>query len=146
MASVRLEGITRQFEGGIAIENISFEVPDGEFWVLVGPSGCGKSTILRLLFRYYDVESGRITIDGQDIRDVQIESLRKAVGVVPQDTPLFNATIQHNIRYGRLEASDEEVRAAARRARIDHIVETWPDGYQTMVGERGMMISGKLRI
>lgn len=141
---IRFENVTFGYRPDRPIlKNLTLEIPAGKKIAIVGPSGCGKSTILRLLFRYYDVESGRITIDGQDIRDVQIESLRKAVGVVPQDTPLFNATIEHNIRYGRLEASDEEVRAAARRARIDHIVDSWPDGYQTMVGERGMMISGK---
>jgi len=109
---------------------------------IVGPSGSGKSTILRLLFRSYDVQSGRITVDGQDIREVSLESLRKAIGVVPQDTPLFNASIGHNIRYGRLNATDEEVKAAARRARVHEIVDSWPEKYDTMVGERGMMISG----
>jgi ATP-binding cassette subfamily B (MDR/TAP) protein 7 len=99
-------------------------------------------TILRLLFRFYDVQEGRITIDGQDIRDVTIESLRKSIGVVPQDTSLFNDTIEHNIRYGKIAADDAAVRAAARRARIHDIIETFPDGYKTMVGERGMMISG----
>jgi ABC transporter ATM len=124
------------------LRNLNLTIPAGKKVAIVGPSGCGKSTILRLLFRYYDIESGRITIDGQDIRDVSLDSLRKSIGVVPQDTPLFNATIEHNIRYGRLDASDEEVKAAARRARIDTIVESWPDQYNTMVGERGMMISG----
>lgn len=124
------------------LRNLNLTIPAGKKVAIVGPSGCGKSTILRLLFRYYDIESGRITIDGQDVRDVSLESLRKSIGVVPQDTPLFNATIEHNIRYGRLDATDEEVRAAARRARIDTIVESWPDQYNTMVGERGMMISG----
>ncbi|CAG8876013.1 unnamed protein product [Penicillium nalgiovense] len=111
-------------------------------FAIVGPSGCGKSTILRLLFRFYDVQSGRILIDGQDIRDVTLDSLRKAIGVVPQDTPLFNDTISHNIRYGRIDASDEEVRRAAERAHIHKLIERLPDGYQTAVGERGMMISG----
>jgi len=124
------------------LKNLNLTIPKGKKVAIVGPSGCGKSTILRLLFRYYDVQEGRILIDGQDIREVSLESLRKAIGVVPQDTPLFNASIEHNIRYGRLDANDEEVRAVARRAHIDKIVESWPDQYKTMVGERGMMISG----
>jgi ATP-binding cassette, subfamily B (MDR/TAP), member 7 len=124
------------------LNNLSLVIPAGKKVAVVGPSGCGKSTLLRLLFRSYDVGDGRITIDGQDIRDVTIDSLQKSIGVVPQDTPLFNATIEHNIRYGRLEATDEEVRNAAKRAQINEIVESWPDKYNTMVGERGMMISG----
>lgn len=97
---------------------------------------------MRLLFRFYDVQGGRILVDGQDIRDVTIESLRKSIGVVPQDTPLFNNTIEHNIRYGRISATAEEVLAASKRAKIHDTVSSFPDGYQTMVGERGMMISG----
>ena len=124
------------------LQNLNLTIPAGKKVAIVGPSGCGKSTILRLLFRFYDVQSGRITIDGQDIRDVQIESLRKSIGVVPQDTPLFNDTIEHNIHYGDINASSEEVEAAAKRARIHDIIETLPEGYKTMVGERGMMISG----
>lgn len=124
------------------LRNLSLTIPAGKKVAIVGPSGCGKSTLLRLLFRYYDVESGKIVIDDQDIKDVTLESLRKSIGVVPQDTPLFNASIEHNIRYGRLDASDEDVMNAARRARIHEIVESWPDQYNTMVGERGMMISG----
>ena len=124
------------------LKNLSLTIPAGKKVAIVGPSGCGKSTLLRLLFRYYDVESGRIVIDDQDIKDVSLDSLRMSIGVVPQDTPLFNASIEHNIRYGRLDASDEEVRTAAKRARIHEIVESWPDRYDTAVGERGMMISG----
>jgi len=105
-----------------------------------------KSTILRLLFRFYDVQSGRILIDGQDIRDVTTESLRKVIGVVPQDTPLFNNTIEHNIRYGRVDATEDEVLAVAKRAQIHDTVAAFPAGYQTMVGERGMMISGKCHV
>lgn len=108
----------------------------------MGPSGCGKSTIFRLLFRFYTPQSGRILIDGQDITRVSLTSLRRAIGVVPQDTPLFNADVRHNIRYGRLDATDEEVEAAARRAKLDAILQTLPDGYETQVGERGLMISG----
>ncbi|KAH8167151.1 hypothetical protein CIB48_g1082 [Xylaria polymorpha] len=109
---------------------------------IVGPSGCGKSTILRLLFRYYDVESGRILIDDQDVRNVKLDSLRESIGVVPQDTPLFNDTVGHNIRYGNMSAPEGEVVAAAQRARIHDIIASWPQGYDTKVGERGMMISG----
>ncbi|KAL4908328.1 iron-sulfur clusters transporter atm1, mitochondrial [Aspergillus multicolor] len=140
---IRFENVTFGYHPERPIlKNASFTIPAGQKFAIVGPSGCGKSTILRLLFRYYDVQEGRILVDGQDIRDVTVESLRKAIGVVPQDTPLFNDTIEHNIRYGRLEASDEEVRKAARRAHIHELVEKLPDGYRTAVGERGMMISG----
>ena len=124
------------------LRNLNLTIPAGKKVAIVGPSGCGKSTILRLLFRSYDVQEGRILIDGQDIRDVQLESLRKAIGVVPQDTPLFNDTIEHNIRYGRLDASDTELYAAAKRAQVHEIIESFPEKYKTMVGERGLMISG----
>jgi ABC transporter ATM len=127
------------------LKNLSFIIPAGKKVAIVGPSGCGKSTVLRLLFRSYDVEEGRILIDGQDIRDVSLESLRQAIGVVPQDTPLFNNTIEHNIKYGNMDANTEEVRAAAKKAHIHQSIQQFPDGYNTMVGERGMMISGKLR-
>lgn len=124
------------------LKNASFTIPAGQKFAIVGPSGCGKSTILRLLFRFYDVQGGRVLIDGQDVRDVTLDSLRKSIGVVPQDTPLFNETIEHNIRYGRLNATSEQVRHAAQRAQIHDLIERLPDGYQTPVGERGMMISG----
>ncbi|KAJ8061521.1 hypothetical protein OCU04_009335 [Sclerotinia nivalis] len=124
------------------LKNLSMTIPAGKKIAIVGPSGCGKSTVLRLLFRFYDVQEGRILIDGQDIRNVSLESLRKSIGVVPQDTPLFNDSIEHNIRYGNLEASDEKVKEAAQRAKIHSIITSFPDGYNTMVGERGMMISG----
>jgi ATP-binding cassette, subfamily B (MDR/TAP), member 7 len=124
------------------IKNLNLTIPPGKKVAIVGPSGCGKSTILRLLFRYYDTMEGRILIDGQDIRDVSLESLRKAIGVVPQDTPLFNNTIQHNIHYGNLDATQEQIHEAARRAHIHESINKFPDGYNTMVGERGMMISG----
>ncbi|KAI9707237.1 MAG: Iron-sulfur clusters transporter atm1, mitochondrial [Candelina mexicana] len=123
------------------LKDLSVTIPAGRKVAIVGPSGCGKSTILRLLFRFYDVQEGRILIDGQDIRHVSLESLRKAIGVVPQDTPLFNDTIEHNIRYGNMGAGSEDVRNAAKRARIHDTIEGLPQGYQTMVGERGMMIS-----
>lgn len=124
------------------LKDVTFTIPPGHKFAIVGPSGCGKSTILRLLFRFYEPQSGRILIDGQDIRHVTLESLRRSIGVVPQDTPLFNNTIEHNLRYGRIDASFEEVQDAARRAHVNKFIEAFPDGYQTPVGERGMMISG----
>lgn len=140
---IRFENVTFGYHPDRPIlKNATFTIPAGHKFAFVGPSGCGKSTILRLLFRFYDVQSGRILVDGQDIRDVTLDSLRKAIGVVPQDTPLFNDTIEHNIRYGRIDASDEEVRKAAQRAHIHDLVERFPDQYKTAVGERGMMISG----
>ncbi|KAF6235681.1 hypothetical protein HO173_006364 [Letharia columbiana] len=140
---IRFENVTFGYHKDRPIlRDLSFTIPAGQKVAIVGPSGCGKSTILRLLFRFYDVETGRILIDDQDIREVSLQSLRKAIGVVPQDTPLFNNTIEHNIRYGDMNATSEEVRNAAKRARVHDIVEGLPDGYNTMVGERGMMISG----
>ena len=109
---------------------------------IVGPSGAGKSTISRLIFRFYEVTSGRILIDGQDIRDVTQVSLRAAIGMVPQDTVLFNDTIRYNIRYGRWDASDAEVEEAARQAQIDDFIRRSPKGYETEVGERGLKLSG----
>ncbi|KAM0327200.1 hypothetical protein ACHAQA_006333 [Verticillium albo-atrum] len=124
------------------LRNLSVTIPAGKKVAVVGPSGCGKSTLLRLLFRSYDAQSGRIFIDDQDIKSVTLDSLRRSIGVVPQDTPLFNDTIEHNIRYGDMSAPRERVEAAAQRARIHEIIEKFPDGYQTKVGERGLMISG----
>ena len=124
------------------LKGLSFEVPAGRTVAIVGPSGAGKSTISRLLFRFYDVTGGRITIDGQDIRDVTQRSLRAAIGMVPQDTVLFNDTIRYNIRYGRWDASDAEVEEAARLAQIDGFIRLAPDGYETEVGERGLKLSG----
>ena len=124
------------------LKNVSFTIPPGQKFAVVGTSGCGKSTILRLLFRFYDTQEGRILIDNQNIRDVSLDSLRQSIGVVPQDTPLFNNTIEHNIRYGNVNASAEDVRKAAQRAHIHDLIERLPAGYNTAVGERGMMISG----
>src|SRR5207344_3132944 len=123
------------------IKGISFEVPGGRTIAVVGPSGAGKSTISRLLFRFYDVTGGRILIDGQDIRDVTQESLRAAIGMVPQDAVLFNDTIRYNIRYGRWEATDAEIEEAARLAQIDGFIRMSPHGYETEVGERGLKLS-----
>ena len=117
-------------------------MPAGRTVAIVGPSGAGKSTISRLLFRFYDVTGGRILIDGQDIREVTQTSLRSAIGMVPQDTVLFNDTIRYNIRYGRWEASDGEVEEAARLAQIDAFIRLSPKGYETEVGERGLKLSG----
>ena len=124
------------------LKDIDFSVPAGKTVAIVGPSGAGKSTISRLLFRFYDVQKGSIMIDGQDIRSVTQKSLRNAIGMVPQDTVLFNDTIAYNIRYGRPDASDEEVKKAAEMAQIGDFIAQLPDGYQSMVGERGLKLSG----
>jgi ATP-binding cassette subfamily B protein len=124
------------------LDGLSFEVPAGKMVAIVGPSGAGKSTVSRILLRFYDVAGGRVTIDGQDIREVTQLSLRAALGVVPQDTVLFNDTVLYNIRYGRPDATDEEVREAARLAQIDSFIRSLPEGYATMVGERGLKLSG----
>ncbi|HSV28009.1 MAG TPA: ABC transporter ATP-binding protein/permease [Candidatus Omnitrophota bacterium] len=124
------------------LKSVSFTVPAGRTVAIVGPSGAGKSTLSRLLFRFYDVTSGRITIDGQDIREVQQASLRAAIGIVPQDTVLFNDTIRYNIAYGRPGASQAEIEQAARLAAIHDFVASLPDGYDTRVGERGLKLSG----
>ncbi|WP_455479765.1 ABCB family ABC transporter ATP-binding protein/permease [Bartonella sp. B23] len=124
------------------LKDIDFEVPGGKTIAIVGPSGAGKSTISRLLFRFYDVDAGSITIDGQDIRDVTQKSLREAIGMVPQDTVLFNDTIAYNIFYGRPTATDKEMRKAAEMAQISKFVEMLPEGFQSMVGERGLKLSG----
>jgi ATP-binding cassette subfamily B protein len=124
------------------LKGLSFEVPAGKTVAIVGPSGAGKSTISRLLFRLYDISGGRILIDGQDIRDVTQESLRASIGMVPQDTVLFNDTIRYNIRYGRWDATDAEVEEAASLAQIDSFIRRSPKGYETEVGERGLKLSG----
>src|ERR1700736_4150920 len=124
------------------LKGLSFEVPAGKTVAIVGPSGAGKSTISRLLFRLYDVSSGRILIDGQDIRNVTQTSLRASIGMGPQDTVLFNDTLRYNIRYGRWGATDAEVEEAARMAQIDAFIRLSPKGYETQVGERGLKLSG----
>ena len=124
------------------LKGISFRVPAGKTVAVVGPTGAGKSTISRILYRFYDIQSGSVTIDGQDIRDVTQASLRKAIGIVPQDTVLFNDTIRYNIAYGRVGAREEEILEAARLAQIDPIIRELPTGYNALVGERGLKLSG----
>lgn len=124
------------------LKNISFNVPAGKTIALVGPSGSGKSTIIRLLFRFYDAHGGSISIDGQNIKNVLQNSLRLAIGVVPQDTVLFNNTIKYNIQYGRLTASAVDVISAARAADIHEKIMNFPEKYETQVGERGLRLSG----
>ncbi|KAF9243531.1 P-loop containing nucleoside triphosphate hydrolase protein [Melanogaster broomeanus] len=141
--SIRFENVNFGYHPDRPIfRNLSFTVPAGKKVAIVGPSGCGKSTVFRLLFRFYDPSSGRIIIDDQDIQDVQMESLRRSIGVVPQDTPLFHSDIMHNVRYGRLDATDEDVKEAAIKASVHDTITSLPDGYKTTVGERGLMISG----
>jgi ATP-binding cassette subfamily B protein len=141
--SIRFDNVRFLYEAGRTIlDGLSFEVPAGKVVAIVGPSGAGKSTLSRILLRFYDVAGGSVTIDGQDIRAVTQKSLRAAIGVVPQDTVLFNDTVLYNIRYGRPDATDEEVYEAARLAQIDGFIRSLPEGYRTMVGERGLKLSG----
>jgi ATP-binding cassette subfamily B (MDR/TAP) protein 7 len=141
--SIRFENVNFGYHPDRPIfRNLSFTVPAGKKVAIVGPSGCGKSTVFRLLYRFYDPSSGRIFIDDQDIHDVQVQSLRESIGVVPQDTPLFHSDIMHNVRYGRLDATDDEVKAAAMKASVHDTIVSLPEGYKTTVGERGLMISG----
>ena len=126
----------------IVLKGISFTVPAGKTVAVVGPSGAGKSTISRILYRFYDIKSGSVTIDGQDVRDVTQASLRAAIGIVPQDTVLFNDTVKYNIAYGRIGANEAEIKEAARLAQIDKFITLLPMGYESMVGERGLKLSG----
>ncbi len=141
--TVRFEGVHFAYDPARPIlHDVSFEIPAGHTLAVVGASGAGKSTLARLLFRFYDVSGGRITIDGQDLRAVQQASLRRAIGIVPQDTVLFNDTVGYNIAYGRPGATPEEVVAAARAAHIHDFIAAIPEAYETMVGERGLKLSG----
>jgi ATP-binding cassette, subfamily B, heavy metal transporter len=141
--AIRFEGVRFAYDPEREIlKDVSFDVPAGKMVAIVGPSGAGKSTVSRILLRFYDVFGGKVTIDGQDLRDVTQKSLRAAIGVVPQDTVLFNDTIFYNIKYGRPDASDAEVIDAAKMAQIDDFVSALPAGYNTMVGERGLKLSG----
>ncbi|KAI8060122.1 putative ABC transporter [Gongronella butleri] len=143
---IRFENVTFGYHPSQPIlDNVSFTIPAGAKAAFVGHSGCGKSTILRLLFRFYEPQSGNIYVDGQNIRNVTMDSLRRQMGVVPQDTTLFNNSIYYNINYGRTDATKEEVHDAARRARIHDAIMDLPDKYDTTVGERGLMVSGGQR-
>ena len=124
------------------LHGVSFEIPAGKTVAVVGPSGSGKSTLARLMFRFYDVNGGSISIDGQDIRRVTQQSLRQSIGIVPQDTVLFNDTVEYNIAYGRTGASRVDVEGAAKAAHIHNFIASTPKGYDTMVGERGLKLSG----
>ncbi len=140
---VRFDDVSFAYEPARPIlHGVSFEIPAGKTVAVVGPSGAGKSTLARLLYRFYDVNSGHISIDGQDIRQATQSSLRQAIGIVPQDTVLFNDTVEYNIAYGRTGASRAEVEAAAKAAHIHHFIAAQPLGYDTMVGERGLKLSG----
>lgn len=144
--NVSVENVTFSYDGvHNALENVSFDVKSGQMIAFVGPSGAGKSTIANLIPRFYDVTAGAIKIDGFDIRDVKIDSLREQIGIVPQETLLFSTTVLENIRYGRLEATDEEVFAAARAANAEKFILELPEGYQTQIGERGLNLSGGQR-
>jgi ATP-binding cassette, subfamily B, heavy metal transporter len=140
---VEFEAVDFHYEENRAIlHKVDFEIPSGKTLAVVGSSGGGKSTLARLLFRFYDVTGGAIKIDGVDIRDVTQASLRAAIGIVPQDTVLFNDTLEYNLRYGRPDATDEDLREAIRQARLDQFIAKLPDGLQTNVGERGLKLSG----
>jgi ATP-binding cassette subfamily B protein len=142
-AHIRFENVSFGYNADREIlNNVSFEIPPGHKVAVVGPSGAGKSTLARLLFRFYDTSEGRISIDGQNIHEVTQDSLRGNIGIVPQDTVLFNHSIEHNIRYAKLDASTEEVIAAAKMADIHRFIDSLPDKYQTIVGERGLKLSG----
>ncbi len=141
--NVRFENVTFAYEPARTIlREVSFEIPAGKTVAVVGPSGSGKSTLARLMFRFYDVNAGAISIDGQDIRQVTQQSLRQAIGIVPQDTVLFNDTVEYNIAYGRTGATRDEVEGAAKAAHIHEFIASTPKGYDTMVGERGLKLSG----
>jgi len=141
--TVAFEGVHFAYEPERPIlHGVSFVVPSGKTVAVVGPSGSGKSTLARLLFRFYDVQQGAIRMDGHDIRALTQASVRRAIGIVPQDTVLFNDTIHYNIAYGRPEASEAEVEQAARAAHIHAFISSTPKGYATLVGERGLKLSG----
>jgi ATP-binding cassette subfamily B protein len=142
-ASIRFENVSFDYDvRRTIIQNISFEVPDGKKVAIVGPTGAGKSTISRLLFKFYNPKSGSIYVNNQNIKEISQQSLRKIIGVVPQDTVLFNETIYYNISYGNPEAAEQEIYEAAKNADIHEFIKTLPDGYNTLVGERGLKLSG----
>ena len=139
---LEVKDLVTSFGSVIALDGVSFTAQESKITTVIGANGAGKSTLARLLFRFYDVQSGKILIDDQNIVDVTQSSLRKAIGIVPQDTVLFNDTIGYNIAYGNPNASIEEVHEAARAAQIDRFIKHLPDGYDTQVGERGLKLSG----
>ncbi len=140
---IRFDNVVFAYEPArIVLKGVSFTVPAGKTVAVVGPSGAGKSTISRILYRFYDIQSGSVTIDGQDIRDVTQASLRQVIGIVPQDTVLFNDTVKYNIAYGRIGATEAEIKEAARHAQIDKFIAELPLGFDAMVGERGLKLSG----
>ncbi|MBV9570133.1 MAG: ABC transporter ATP-binding protein/permease [Alphaproteobacteria bacterium] len=141
--AVRFDNVMFSYEPDrVVLKGISFDVPAGKTVAVVGPSGAGKSTISRILYRFYDIQSGSVTIDGQDIRDVTQASLREKIGIVPQDTVLFNDTVRYNIAYGRIGAGEADIEQAAQMAQIDPFIRELPQGYESMVGERGLKLSG----
>ena len=144
--AVKLDKVTFEYKKGVpALSDVSLEAKPGQMIAFVGPSGAGKSTIANLIPRFYEITEGAISIDGQDIRDVTVASLREQIGIVPQETVLFSTTVRENIRYGRLDATDEEVEAAAKAANADEFIRNLPQGYETKIGERGMNLSGGQR-
>ena len=143
---VCVEDVTFSYKEGVpALSHVSLAAKPGQMIAFVGPSGAGKSTIANLIPRFYDVDSGAIFVDGHDIRDLTLESLRAQIGIVPQETMLFSTTVRENIRYGRLDATDEEIEAAARDANAHEFIMELPEGYDTQIGERGLMLSGGQR-
>ncbi|MBE6074427.1 MAG: lipid A export permease/ATP-binding protein MsbA [Selenomonas ruminantium] len=144
--AVKLDKVSFEYKKGVpALSDVTLEVRPGQMIAFVGPSGAGKSTIANLIPRFYEITEGAISIDGQDIRDVTVASLREQIGIVPQETVLFSTTVRENIRYGRLDATDEEVEAAAKAANADEFIQNLPQGYDTKIGERGMNLSGGQR-
>ncbi|MXW47658.1 MAG: ATP-binding cassette domain-containing protein, partial [Gammaproteobacteria bacterium] len=142
-AQIRFDNVTFGYtEKRTILKNVSFEIPPGKTVAVVGKSGSGKSTLVRLLFRFYDVNEGQISVDGQNIKDVSLDSLHGAIGVVPQDTVLFNDSIEYNICYGRPGCVDAEFKAAVEQANLYEFVESLPEKYDTVVGERGLKLSG----
>lgn len=144
--AVKLDKVSFEYKKGVpALSDVTLEARPGQMIAFVGPSGAGKSTIANLIPRFYEITEGAISIDGQDIRDVTVASLREQIGIVPQETVLFSTTVRENIRYGRLDATDEEVEAAAKAANADEFIQNLPQGYDTKIGERGMNLSGGQR-
>jgi ATP-binding cassette subfamily B protein len=141
-AQIEFKDVHFAYKDRAILKGVSFTVPAGKKVAIVGPSGAGKSTISRLLFRFYDPQKGAIEIDGQNVQDVQQASVRGAIGVVPQDSVMFNASIGYNINYGRAEASQDEIEEAAKLASIDSFIKQLPEGYEALVGERGLKLSG----